>query len=226
MLPAPPAIQAPPPPAQLADLLGVPYVADAVTDGQGRWVTFADPGRSRNRPGLNCSGFVVAAARRLLGFAGSPAEAARDRQGDSGPGAHGGRDWDFGWDLVLNLSEGRPRRWLLPSGEQAVVAGDAAAEGFAVQDAAAWRAIHPRMRAERVYLAAFLRRRAGAAFPLYHHVALLLKGPAGSLWLYQTLPGGRVRRLEISRPEGFDRLRKMFGPRERIRILEVESRVP
>jgi hypothetical protein len=167
---------------------------------------------------------VVEAARRLLGFAGTPAEAARDRQGDSGPAARWGQDWDFGWDLILNLSEGRPRRWLLPDGEQAVTEGDAAgARGFAVQDAAAWLAIGARMRAGRVYLATFLRPRSGGSPPLHHHVALLLKNHDGTVGLYQTLPGGLVHRLDLSRQSGFSRLRRMFGPAERIQVLEVAA---
>lgn len=203
---------------RLADLLGVPYLVDGVQDERGRWTTFADPGRILDGPGLNCSGFLLAAARRLLGYHGTPAEAGRDRRGDSGPDAASGPDWDFGWDLVLNLSEGRPRQWLPPDREAAE--GDAReAHGFAVQDAGTWRDIRSRMRSDRVYLAAFLRRRTGTQ--KYHHVALLLKDPGGSVWLYQTLPRGRVHRLCLSTPAGFASLCRMFGPAERIRILEV-----
>ena len=228
MLLVPPALQAPPPvpPAvrRLHDLLGIPYREDAVLDEQGRWTTFAHPGRALASPGLNCSGFVVAAARRLLGFQGSPAEAARDRRGDSGPGAAFGRDWDFGWDLLLNLSEGWTRRWFAPGGASEVSETDAAeVHGFAVQDAALWRNLVLRMRPGCVYLAAFLRPRPGGAPPRYHHVALLLKEADGRVWLYQTLPGGRAHRLGISTSAGLDRLRAMFGSAERIRILEVAA---
>jgi hypothetical protein len=216
----------PAPVERLADLLGVPYVMDGVQDERGRWTTFAHPELLLPRPGLNCSGFVVAAARRLIGFQGSPAGAARDRRGDSGPGAPEGQDWDFGWDLVLNLSEGRPRRWLAPEGEQPVAA-DAAADsaGFRAQDAAAWARVRPRLRADRVYLAAFLRPRPGSARRQYHHVALLLKDSDGRVWLYQTLPRGRAHRLRIDTSQGYARFCTMFGPAERVRILEVEPPV-
>jgi hypothetical protein len=53
-------------------------------------------------------------------------------------------------------------------------------------------------------------------------VALLLRDEAGGLGFYQTLPGGRVHRLDLTTPEGLDRLCVMFGPGERILILEVQ----
>lgn len=206
---------------KVSDLLGVPYVEDAAEDAQGRCVTFAHPDRPLSSRGLNCSGFVVAAARRLLGFQGTLADAAKDRLGDSGPGAALGQDWDFGWDLVLNLSEGHARRWLTPKGPQ-VLGGDArTARGFGVHDEAAWTALLPRLRPDRVYLAVHNRRREGQL--RHHHVALILKeGPQA--WFYQTLPHGRVHRLDLASAEGMARLRTMYGPAERLSLLEVDRR--
>lgn len=224
MVLAPPALQSlppvPPAVARLATLLGVPYAEDAVTDAQGRWVTFAEPDRARAAPGINCSGFLVEAARRLWGFAGQPAEAARDRRGDSGPGAVAGQDWDFGLDLLLNLSDGQPRRWLVPEGPRTDL--EVAPSGFPAQDAEAWRATFSRLRTGRVWLVDFLRPRPGGRPPLHHHVALLLREAGGVVWLYQTLPGGRVHRLALASPAGFARFRRMFGPAERVLLLEVD----
>jgi len=210
----PPATQA------LHPLLGIPYCEDAVEDATGRWTTFARPGTFLPRPGLNCSGFLVAAARRTLGYGGSPAAAARDRLGDSGQGAPGGQDWDFGWDLVLNVSEGKQRHWLFPDGDRAVGPEDGRTlRGFRVQDEAAWAALRTRWRPGRVYLATFHR---GAGIRTHHHhVGLVLAGPEGGLWFYHTLPRGRVHRLNLARPEGYRRLCTMFGPGERLLVLEV-----
>jgi len=209
------------PPQGLQELLGIPYVADGVLDERGRWTTFSDPGQALPGPGLNCSGFLVAAARRLLGFTGTPSEAGRDRLGDSGPGAVRGQDWDFGWDLVLNLSEGRPRRWLFPEGPQeAPGSGAEALRGFSFQDSKAWSKVAAQIQPGRVCLADFTRRRGGQW--VHHHVALLLKEPGGRLVLYQTLPEGQVHRLVLSSEAGLARLRRMFGPGERLLLLEVE----
>lgn len=206
---------------RVADLLGVPYAEDAAEDAQGRCVTFARPDLPLPSRGLNCSGFVVAAARRVLGFQGSLADAARDRLGDSGPGAPLGQDWDFGWDLVLNLSEGHARRWLTPQGPQAVGGDARTARGFGVHDEASWASILPRLKSDRVVLAVHQRRRGGKL--RHHHVALILReGPR--VWFYQTLPHGRVHRLDLASAEGMARLRAMYGPAERLSLLEVDPR--
>lgn len=206
---------------KLRALLGIPYVEDAGLDERGRWTRFSHPDQTLDQPGLNCSGFLVAAARRLLGFRGNLAEAARDRLGDSGPEAKEGQDWDFGWDLVLNLSEGHPRCWVLPGADHpAPGASGRSLPGFRVQDRAAWTQLSARWHPGRVYLAT-LRRGTGASLQ-HHHVALLLKGETGELGFYQTLPGGRVHRLALDTPAGLDRLCAMFGPGERILILEVQ----
>lgn len=208
-------------PGKVRDLLGIPYVDDAGLDERGHWACFSHPDQLLERPGLNCSGFLVAVARRLLNYQGTLAQAGRDRLGDSGPGAEGGADWDYGWDLVLNLSEGHPRRWVLPGGDQAAPGASARTwPGFRVQDREAWARLSSRWRPDQVYLATLAR---GSGPRLrHHHVALLLKEAGGGLGFYQTLPGGRVHRLDLDTPGGLDRLCTMFGPGERILILEVQ----
>jgi hypothetical protein len=208
-------------PKRIHGLLGIPYRDDAGLDEHGRWATFSHPEAVSERPGLNCSGFLVAAARHLLGYHGSLAEAGRDRLGDSGPRAEAGLDWDFGWDLVLNLSDGHVRSWVLPAGDHLAPGGTGhTLAGFKVWDSQAWARLATRWRPDRVYLATLQR---GSGLHLrHHHVALLLKEAAGGLWFYQTLPQGRVHRLALDTSEGMARLRTMFGPGERILVLEVQ----
>ncbi len=212
------ALAAQDPTARLEGLLGTPYRVDGAQDDQGRYVTFTAPASVQATPGLNCSGFVLAAARRVLGFSGDPGVAGRDRLGDSGPGAPGGADWDFGWDLVLNLSEGRDRRWLTPTGGLAVAADARTVRGFGMHDGAAWGALLPKLSEERVYLVVLNRSRGGRV--QHHHVAVILRQRA-HVWFHQALPGGRAHRLDLATPGGMGRLRAMFGPGERVRILEV-----
>lgn len=203
---------------RLGPLLGIPYRVDGVEDARGRFVTFAAPEVPRATAGLNCSGLVVGAARRLLGYTGDPAPAARDRLGDSGAGAPRGADWDFGWDLVLNLSEGLDRQWLTPEGPRPLAEDAGRVRGFGVHEAPAWEALRPRLRSERVYLVVF--NRGQGARMRHHHVGVVLKAGA-RVWFYQTLPGGRAHRLDLASPPGMARLRAMFGPGERVRILEI-----
>ena len=99
--------------AKADQLLGIPYRPDGVRDESGRWTLFEHPEQSFATPGLNCSGLDYALMRLVAPVTTTIRQAARDRQGDSGPGASMGQDWDFGFDLILNLSEGLPRRWLM-----------------------------------------------------------------------------------------------------------------
>jgi hypothetical protein len=217
-------LAAPQPPAgdltpAARDLLGIAYVDDAALDAEGRWTFFAHPETTATGPGLNCSGFLVAAAQRLLGRKMSLAEATHDRLGDSGDGAALGKDWDFGWDLVMNLSEGLPRRALLPEGEQDLAGQTGAtARGFALDDERGWKKILARLASDRVYLASLSRQ--GRRLEHYH-VAFLLKDAAGRSWFYQTLPKGRSHRLELSSTPGLQRMQAMFGKGLRILVLEV-----
>lgn len=206
--------------AELTPLLGIPYVNDEVLDERGRWTYFARQEETAPGPGLNCSGFVVSATRRLLRDSRTLDESKRDRLGDSGPDAGLGEDWDFGWDLVMNLSEGHPRRVVLPEGVEDVDSQDARTKrGFPVDDPVAWKKVLPRLRRGVVYLASLSRK---AKRLEHHHVALLLKDASGRVWFYQTLPKGRSHRLDLTSPKGFERMQGMFGAAVKVLLVEVE----
>ena len=214
----------------MSALMGVPYVEDGVRDGRGHWITFTHPDIERPSPGFNCSGLVIEASRRLLGFKGSIEDATRDRHVDSGARAPRGRDWDFAWDLILNLSEGKPRQVMLPDCELAVSrqADGLSLRGFALDDQDHWQRILPRLHSDRVYLGSLSRERrirhghASTSTVEHYHAILFLKDTGGRTWLYQTLPHGRSHRLEISSPQGFYRMVRMFGPRKHLLLLEVD----
>lgn len=210
------------PAPRLAPLLGVPYVNDAVQDERGRWTTFTHPDRIQPGPGFNCSGFVLAASRRLLDYHGSLDQAARDRLGDSGPGAKLGQDWDFAWDLILNLSEGRSRRVILPESESRLEGQTGLSlRGFPLADAKAWKAVLPKFRERCLYLASLSRTEKGRI--QHYHAVCFVKDGQGRVWLYQTLPFGHSHRLCISDPTGMARMQAMFGHGKQILILEVEA---
>lgn len=203
---------------RLASLLGVPYVDDAVTDARGRTVTFRAPGVPLARPGLNCSGFVVAAARALWAWPGSPSDAARDRAGDSGRTAARGEDWDFGYDLALNLTEGRPRHWIVAEGEAPDTTPALGLRGWPVRSGTDWARACAGIPTGGAGVAVFLRVREGRLH--FHHVGLLARD-GGRTWFYQTLPHGRVHRLDPLTESGQARLARMFGPGERMVVLAV-----
>lgn len=213
-------------------LLGIPYTSDGTQNASGQYCTFTQPRLQLKNPGLNCSGFVYTAFRNLAKHDISLEDATLDRLNDSSPSAFHGRDWDFGWDLILNLSEGFARHWMLPEGRRDVSDGEAkSVQGFPTQNREAWAKVRPHILSEHLYLATFTRwsksrlvSTTGKAIFQHHHVALLLKDEKGQVWIYQTLPKGRSHRLNLSSRWGMDRLSTMFGKSSRILILEVELR--
>ena len=196
----------------LAPLLGTPYRDDGVDDPAGRHTLFADPAATFPDRGFNCSGFVTAGSRALLGRRLPLEEARRDRKGDSGPGSPKGQDWDFGYDLILNATDGLPRRILLPgSVAPPDPAGVDAARfrGFPLLDGAAWNAVLPMLRPGELALAAFSKEIKGRLY--YYHVGLLVADGQGRKYLYHATPGQGTHRLELSSKSGMDALRREFA---------------
>jgi hypothetical protein len=214
---------APDPTLSLRDLLGIPYVNDGVQDEKGHWITFTHPEKPLKSPGFNCSGFALAAARRLMGYSGTLDQATRDRLGDSGKDSKLGLDWDFAWDLVMNLSEGRKRRVMLPEGEGSLEgANGLSLRGFPMEGTQAWKRVLPRIRSGCVYLCS-LSRIAKSGHVQHYHAAVLVRDPHGCVWFYQTLPFGHSHRLNLSSGGGLARMQHMFGSGKRILVLEVEA---
>jgi cell wall-associated NlpC family hydrolase len=214
------------PAAALAPLLGTPYRNDGATDPAGKFTLFADPATVFTSPGLNCSGFVVTACRKLLGRPLPLAAIVRDRKGDSGPNSARGQDWDFGYDLICNITDGLPRRVLLPDGAAPDPdAADAAKlRGFVLHDGAAWAAVLPRIRPGELVLAAFSKDRGGRL--LFYHVGLIFADEKGHIWLYHATPGTGAHRLDLASPAGKAALAREFGKADDKRILLVSVPLP
>ncbi len=195
----------------MAPLAGMPYRDDGVDAPDGRHTLFADPAVTFQMPGYNCSGFVVTASRALLRRPLPLNAVKRDRKGDSGPGSRQGEDWDFGYDLILNTSEGLPWRILAPGAPLPDPATIDAAKtrGFPLHDAAAWKEALSRLRPGEMAFAALSKDVKGRL--LYYHVALVVRDPAGRVFFHHATPGTGVHRLEISAPAGMAALRKEFA---------------
>ena len=210
---------APPAPAVAADpaatltpLLGTPYRDDGVDDPTGRHTLFATPSATFSPPGLNCSGFVTTASRSLLARP-LPLEAVkRDRKGDSGPGSPRGEDWDFGYDLICNITEGLPRRLLIPGTPETLDPATLDASrmrGFPLHDAAAWKDVLSRIHPGELVLATLSKEKDGHL--RYYHVGLLFADSRGHIFLQHATPGSGTHRLELSSPAGMATLNKEFA---------------
>jgi len=219
--------------AVAASFLGLPYRADGALTAAGEYTLFADQTRRFGTPGLNCSGLTLELARRLLGSGITLDDAIRDRLGDSGPGSPHGEDWDFGWDLIMNISEGFPRRFLLPGGEIFDLAGAAGIDGFSPRGydihAEGTRTELPaRFVKGRLYLFSINVERNRKGYGLQHyHVGAVHVAEDGRAWLYQTTSqGGKVNRRDLRSDQGWDSFAKAFANTGRHRkmmlVLEVD----
>ena len=196
--------------------LTIPYRTDGATDMRGRYVTFGKPTAALSGPGFNCSGFVVDFARKALGKPLPLAAVTVDRENDSGPGARWGEDWDFGRDLILNVTEGRAREFIGPAGEPGIDGFPIV--GFNLHDKTIWRSVFAQLETGKIYFAS-LSKPWYATKPyrlIHYHVAVILKESANRIWLYHATRRSRVHRYNLASAEGMARFdyqfaRSMFG---------------
>ncbi|MGO9567362.1 MAG: hypothetical protein ACLP5H_07480 [Desulfomonilaceae bacterium] len=216
-------------PIEIADThLGIPYRDDGTLDSQGHFTTFNRPTRFFETPGLNCSGLVVSVSRFLFDKNWTLEEVTRDRLGNSGADSPLGKDWDFGWNLIFNLTEGKPRRVIMPEpGNYPVEGSDGLSlRGFDLHDASAWQKILPQMRAGRIYLGSISRPAPERGYRVLHyHVVLLLPDGKGGEWLYHATRRSLVHRMNIRTPQGMSRFMSEFrvsgGNAKKILIVEA-----
>lgn len=219
--PAIPALQQLPPGASARQILdafvGAPYRNDGAVDLDGQFVLFADPATRFDSPGLNCSGFVVAALRLLLREPYSLQQAKIDRLEDSGPGASMGQDWDFGWDVLFNLLKGRSKQLVMPQGLEpldpaALAQHDGTSlRGFPLTDRQAWRQVLATMQPGTIVLAGWSKPTDWKGYTLlHHHMALILPLDSGERWYYHAVGKRGVERIGLHTPEGLSRLLELY----------------
>lgn len=201
----------------LQRFLGMPFREDGVLNHQGIFTTFMHPGISFVDPGLNCSGFVLAAFREITHRSElTIPEATKDRNGNSGPGAEFGHDWDFGLDLILNLSEGFPREVIVPG--EAVVSIARLPEspevqlGFNLHSPDDWNLVLKKFEPQKVYLAVINKPARKKGYRLiYYHVAIILREDPGHIWFYHSTRQNGVHRLNLLDPHDMSRFHRQFA---------------
>lgn len=218
-----------PPEAVIANFLGIPYRPDGVINDIGKYARFKTPTAALPTPGLNCSGFVLAASRAVLQKNILVAEAVRDRMNDSGPDAAFGQDWDFGFDLIMNISEGTKRAFVLPQGENTF------GKNISGRDSAVWnphehsfaQKLFPRLKQGSVYLVSFSKHSTpDSPARLHYHVGMIVRDSSDNIWHYDTThAGGKVMRQNLAAPEGLAKFRHSFRNTKksfkRLTIIEI-----
>lgn len=213
----------------LGFFLDEPYVEDGCIDENGWYTYFADGKALQKAHGLNCSGFVLGASRILLKKNMTVAEAKKDRAGDSGPSSAMGEDWDFGWDLIMNISEGHTRTMLLPGGKTADPAQMSGKDstGFDLHDEATWKELPARIKEGRLYLVSFNKPVKTPGYTMQHyHVALFFRTSAENWYIYNTTrQSKKVYRRDLGSQKGLDAFLKAFANTGKVRksmcIIEV-----
>lgn len=219
-------------PVEIADThLGIPYRDDGALDDQGRFTTFDHPDRFSDTPGLNCSGLVLSISRFLFDRNWTIDEAKKDRQNNSGTGAPLGKDWDFGFDLVLNLTEGLERRVVMPDGQTVDLqkADGMNVRGFRLDDQQAWSRVIRQMKPGYVYLGDISKPSREPGYKLMHyHVVIAIPDGKGNVWLYHATHRSNTHKINVSDAQGLSRFMSQFrGSRgENKDILFVEAKLP
>ncbi len=219
-------------PVQVADThLGIPYRDDGALDDQGRFTTFAHPERFFETPGLNCSGLVLSVSRFLFDKNWTLAEATRDRQNNSGPGAPLGKDWDFGFDLIQNLTDGVEHRVIMPDGKPVNLdaADGMTLRGFRLDDQNAWNRVIRQMKPGYAYLGDISKPTREPGYKLIHyHVVIAIPDAKGDIWLYHATRRSNVHKININTPQGLARFMGQFrGARGDVKdILIIEAKLP
>jgi hypothetical protein len=210
--------------AQADCFLNIPYRTDGALHQSGRFTRFSRPDKVFSRPGLNCSGLVAAMSRYLLGRDTPLEQAVVDRLGDSGPDAGDRRDWDFGYDLILNLTDGFDRYHLTPRGPRPWPEGASGENlrGVSAADGPDLKRLLDFISPGWVYLASFSKPAAIDADGVKHyHVGLFLADDQGGVWFYNTTHNaGKSYRVNLRTPRGLSRFTRAFG-RSRVLVIGV-----
>lgn len=211
--------------------LGIPYRDDGALDDKGRFTTFDNPSQFYDTPGLNCSGLVVSVCRFLFNKNWTLEEVTRDRLGDSGENSPNGKDWDFGFDLILNITQDYSPKIIMPDGQDYPLANANGMNmrGFDLHDADSWAKVMKSMKPGNIYLGSISKSGAARGYKIMHyHVVLMLPDGKGGVWLYHATRRSQVHRMDIASAQGFQRFMSQFksGRGDTKKILVVEAKLP
>jgi hypothetical protein len=154
--------------------------------------------------------------------------AMRDRLGDSGTDAGLGKDWDFGWDVVLNISEGMERTLLLPGGKVANPAAGSGLSplGFVLHSPETWQELSGRIRPNHLYLVSISRQTKQRGYStLHYHVGIIIRKSEKDWYLYHAIKKSGVVREnfgnEQSRARFLESNANIGGTHKHLFIVEV-----
>ncbi|MDR1677842.1 MAG: hypothetical protein LBS44_05555 [Deltaproteobacteria bacterium] len=195
--------------------MSLPYREDGVVTDDGRWATWNAPDHTLTGPGFNCSGYLLEVIRHLSHRNISLNEANFDRGGDSGPDSEYGLDWDYGLDIILNLSGANFSQLIPPSPDNThQINSKGRPEGLGLDiNGPDFPAMMQSLEPDNIYLFAISKpdRRFKGGLS-YYHVGMLHTDKAGNIWVYQSTKRTGVHRLNLNNPGGIATIRRYFPP--------------
>ena len=200
---------------EMADsYLNIPYRDDGAINLKGEWVRFASPQVDIASPGLNCSGFIVDFARSVFQRKISLLEASHDRLSDSGVGARLGQDWDFGRDLILNITQGREPLVVMPRGVKVKNWFDGLPlRGFNLHDEALVKDVLGQLESKMMYFVSISkpwRKKKGYRL-IHYHVGVILVSDEGAFF-YHTTRLSKTHKYNLRSKAGLAQFAYQFRP--------------
>lgn len=192
---------------------GLPYRVDGALDNNGRWTLWANQGKEFNQPGLNCSGLTTAVSRSIFNHNIPLNQAKNDRLKDAGKNSSMGEDWNFGINLILNLTDNLPRK-LIPNpyeGKKTNPRSWSAHDlrGISI-DSSKFLWLLNQVKKDHIYYFSISkpdsRFKGGLSF---YHVGFFIRDH-DKVWMYHATGKGNVYRVNIAGQTGVNWFRKFY----------------
>lgn len=208
----------------LEPLLDIKYRKDGVSNADEQYTLFKNQSKIFKRAGLNCSGFVVAASRQLLGKSIIINDTIKDINQNSGINSKMGEDWDFGRDLILNIASKYNHKFI---NNEEIDINSLTSDGVKTQDVKGWNRIFKKIKKENIYLVAFSKPVKNQTYKfLYYHVGVIVKDNNKNVWLYHSTPKLGVHRTWLDYDKKMSPFNKEYKKNpnydKKVIILEID----
>lgn len=208
----------------LEPLLDIKYRKDGTTNMEEQYTLFADQSKRYKKAGLNCSGFVFTAIKRLFGESIPIDSVLKDINQNSGKNSPLGEDWDFGRDLILNIAHKYKHRFL---NEGEIDTSSSTSDGVKTNDVEGWKKIFKQIKKDNIYLATFSKPVKIKNYKvLYYHVGIIIKDNNKNIWLYHSTPIDGVHRTWLDYDKNMTPFNKEYKKHpdydKRVLILEID----
>ncbi|GMO56653.1 MAG: hypothetical protein Ta2D_01740 [Rickettsiales bacterium] len=225
----------------LNSFIGIPYRNDGATGAFGQYTLFSNQKQVFKNAGFNCSGFVLEAFRSITNEELSLDEVKVDNFNDSGKKAKMGEDWDFGYDLILNITDKFKLKLLLPDATIELDELMSATEiykytktakpyqsiGFYIQDDKTLEFLKNNIKEQTLYLVDMNANNRVKNYKLSHyHVGIIYRPTAEKIYYYDATRANNVNKRNLYDKKEWQLFKKNFsdskGNKKKFLLFEVD----